>query len=124
MLHILIHVSLQNSIKRSKQPHKAVSVNCCNFKLCRGNDISCTWLTFEQSSFSKVVSWAILFDLLRLRSGAHAFSCDSVSTYDQVEVITFVTLCDNTILSLELLLFDCIGNFTPLIVIHTLQNGH
>ena len=106
MLHICIHISLQDGIERSQKPNKAVSVNCCNFNLRHGNNICCTRLTLEQCSLTEVVTWAVLFDLNWLGLTTERFSSYGVAFNNDVEVVTLVSFREDLGVRRVCILFD------------------
>ena len=120
MCNILIHVTLQDSIKGSQEPHETVSVNCRNFELRLSDNIRGTWLTLKQGSLTEVVAGSIFFDLGRGRSCLENFGRHSLATNDNEEVVAFITLRDDLRSCRESLLLDRVGHLASLVVIDAL----
>ena len=124
MLHILVHVALQNSVKWSKQAHEAVPIDCRHLDLRSGDHIGCARFTLQQSPLAKVITWTVLLDLSGLRSRPHNLGGNRAATNDNVEVVTLFTLGDDLVVLLVGLLLDGVSDFAPLVMVDALQNGN
>ena len=124
MLHILVHVALQNSVKWSKQAHEAVPIDCRHLDLRCGDHIGCARFTLQQGTFAEVITWTVLLNLSRLRPRSHNLSSNRATTNDNVEVVTLFTFGDDLVVLLVGLLLDGVGDFAPLVMVDALQNGN
>lgn len=103
-LFIHFHVPPHDIIQWTHQPLKTMSVYYDQLAVSLGNNIGSARLILEEGSFTKVVPWLVLVDLLGFFVGVEGFGGDGGAFFDEVELVALVTLPDNVITSFACLL--------------------
>ena len=124
MLGICVHIALEDSVKGSKQAHETFPINSGDLNFTLSNDIGGSGFAQEESTFAEVVTRAVWLNLGRCGSSLKAL-CSYAFSFDyDVEIVAFISFCDDLGAWGKCLLFDSIGDLTTLVVVNALKDGN
>uniref|UniRef100_A0A7S3HZM5 Uncharacterized protein n=1 Tax=Favella ehrenbergii TaxID=182087 RepID=A0A7S3HZM5_9SPIT len=123
MAHVVIHITLQNSVERAQKSHEAVAVDCRNLHLRLSDNVRGTRLALEECALSEVVRRAVVHDLGGFGAGLQRLCGNALARDQQVEVVTFLALSNDGLPCSEAVLLDGVSDLASLVVVHGLQNG-
>ena len=124
MLSIRVHIALEDSVKGSKQAHETFPINRGDLNFSLGDDIRGTGFAQEESTFAEVVTGAVLLNLSGCRASLKALCGNALSFDYDVEVVAFISFCDNLGAWSKCLLFDSIGDLATLVMVNALKDGN
>ena len=124
MLSIRVHIALEDGVEGSKQAHETFPINRGDLNFSLGDDIGGSGFAQEESTFTEVVAGAVLLDLSGCRASLKALCGNALSFDYDVEVVAFISFCDNLGAWSKCLLFDSIGDLATLVVVNALKDGN
>ena len=124
MLSICVHITLEDSVKGSKQAHETFPINRGDLNFRLGNDVGGSGFAQEESTFAEVIAGAVWLNLGRCSTSLKTLCGDAFSFDYDVEIVAFISLRDDLGTWSKSLLFDSIRDLAALVVVNALKDGN